>query len=204
MTNQTTKKAQASPGNTAAAAPPRPNVSRLSPGQKPPVATTHGKTVTSTSAGPRPGTLTLHLSRIIKAPAERIYQCFLDPDAYAKWLPPHGFSGTVHKMEAKVGGTYSMSFQTINRSWSHTFGGKYTELVPGKRIVHTDAFEEGPSAPAGTTMKVTIDFTKVPEGTRLDITQEGIPEGPMADGSPIGWGQSLDNLANLCEQELPF
>ena len=88
--------------------------------------------------------------------------------------------------------------------WSHTFGGKYTELVPGKRIVHTDAFEAGPGVPEGTSMKVTIDFTEVAGGTRVDITQEGIPKGPMADGSPIGWGQSLDNLAALCEQELPF
>ncbi len=186
---------------------PKTQTRQTSPPTNPPtvpMATVPGKTVSATSDGPRPDTVTLRLSRIIKAPAQRIYQCFLDPDAYAKWLPPHGFSGTVHSMDPKVGGTFRMSFQTINRSWTNTFGGKYAELVPGKRIVYSNQFEAGAGVPVGTQMRVTIELTKVPDGTRVDITQEGIPKGPMADGSPIGWGQSLDNLAALCEQELPF
>lgn len=163
----------------------------------------HGKTTATTSEGPRPNTLTLRLSRVIQAPPERIYQCFLDPDASAKWLPPHGFTGKVHGMEAKVGGKFRMSFSTINRSWTHFFGGTYRELVPGKRIVYTNHFETDDPSMQGE-MLVTIDLTPVAGGTRLDITQAGIPKGPAADGSPIGWSQSLDNLAALCEQELPF
>jgi uncharacterized protein YndB with AHSA1/START domain len=164
--------------------------------------TKHGATTATTSAGPRPDSLTLRLSRVIKAPPERIYQCFLDADAYAKWLPPHGFTGKVHKMEPKVGGSFRMSFSTINRSMTHFFGGTYKELVPNKRIVHTDRFED-PAMGAGE-MTVTIELTKVEGGTRVDIVQAGIPKGPAADGAPVGWSQSLDNLAALCEQELPF
>ncbi|HUR63279.1 MAG TPA: SRPBCC family protein [Candidatus Thermoplasmatota archaeon] len=164
--------------------------------------TTHGKTTATTSEGPRPNSLTLRLSRVIKAPPERVYQCFLDPDAYAKWLPPHGFTGKVHTMEPKVGGAFRMSFSTINRNWTHAFGGTYKELVPNKRIVHTDRFED-PAMGEGE-MTVTIELTKVEGGTRVDIVQAGIPNGPAADGAPVGWSQSLDNLAALCEQELPF
>jgi uncharacterized protein YndB with AHSA1/START domain len=167
-----------------------------------PTTTKHGATTATTSEGPR-DTLTLRLSRTIKAPPERVYQCFLDPDAYAKWLPPHGFTGKVHRMEPKVGGTYRMSFSTINRGWTEFFGGKYTELVPNKRIVHTDRFETDDPSMQGE-MTVTIELTKVPAGTRVDIVQEGIPKGPAASGAPVGWSQSLDNLASLCEQELPF
>jgi uncharacterized protein YndB with AHSA1/START domain len=168
-----------------------------------PTTTKHGKTTATTSDGPRPDSVTLRLSRVIKAPPERVYQCFLDPDAYAKWLPPHGFTGKVHKMEPKVGGTFRMSFSTIDRSWSHSFGGQYKELVPNKRIVHTDRFETDDPSMQGE-MTVTIELTKVPEGTRVDIVQAGIPKGPAASGAPVGWSQSLDNLAALCEQELPF
>lgn len=148
------------------------------------------------------GTTSLRLVRVIKAPAERIYQCFLDPDAYAKWIPPHGFTGKVHKMDPKVGGTFRMSFSTINRSWSHAFGGKYLELVPNKRIVHTDKFEDESMGKG--TMTVTIDLKPVKGGTELTIVQAGIPKGPAGEGAPYGWSQSLDNLATLCEQELPF
>jgi uncharacterized protein YndB with AHSA1/START domain len=169
----------------------------------PTTATKHGATTATTSDGPRPNTLTLRLSRVIKAPPERIYQCFLDPDAYAKWLPPHGFTGKVHKMEPKVGGAFRMSFSTIDRKWTHFFGGTYGELVPNKRIVHTDRFETDDPSMQGE-MTVTIELTKVPGGTRIDIVQAGIPKGPAADGAPVGWSQSLDNLAALCEQELPF
>ncbi|MEA3203913.1 MAG: hypothetical protein QOI63_1593 [Thermoplasmata archaeon] len=165
--------------------------------------TTHGKTTATTSDGPRPDSVTLRLSRVIKAPPERVYQCFLDADAYAKWLPPHGFTGKVHTMEPKVGGTFRMSFSTIDRSWTHSFGGQYKELVPNQRIVHTDRFETDDPSMQGE-MTVTIELTKVAEGTRVDIVQAGIPKGPAASGAPVGWSQSLDNLAALCEQELPF
>ena len=148
------------------------------------------------------GTTSLRLVRTIKAPAQRIYQCFLDPDAYAKWIPPHGFTGKVHHMDPKVGGTFRMSFATINRSWSHSFGGTYKELVPYKRIVHTDKFEDESMGKG--TMTVTIDLKPVKGGTEVTIVQAGIPKGPAGEGAPYGWSQSLDNLAMLCEQELPF
>ena len=162
---------------------------------------TLGKTSATVTPG-ADGTTTLRLVRTIKAPAERVYQCFLDPDAYAKWIPPHGFTGKVHHMEPKVGGTYRMSFSTIDRKWTHAFGGVYLELVPNKRIVHTDKFED-PAMGQGT-MTVTIDLKPVKDGTEVTIVQAGIPAGPAADGAPYGWSQSLDNLAQLCEAELPF
>ena len=149
-------------------------------------------------------TTSLHMVRVIKAPAERIYQCFVDSDAMAKWLPPHGFTGRVHSNDPKVGGSYRMSFATIGRSWGHTFGGTYLELVPGKRIVYTNRFESDDPVMAGAEMRTTIDFRKVAGGTELTIVQDGIPAGPAADGSPYGWSQSLENLARLCEAELPF
>ncbi len=150
-----------------------------------------------------PGTATVRLTRVFKAPPERLWKCFTDPDAYAKWLPPHGFTGHVHHMDAKVGGTFRMSFQTINRSWSETFGGRYVEMAPYERLVHTNKFETDDPAMQGE-MTTTITFTPVPGGTRVDVVQEGIPPGPAADGAPVGWGQSLDNLQRLVEQELPF
>lgn len=150
-------------------------------------------------------TVSLRLRRIIKAPAQRIYQAFLDPDALAKWIPPHGFTGHVHHLEPKVGGTFRMSFNTIGRTWGHTFGGRYLELKPYERIVHTDRFEgDMPGFPSDTEMRVTITLKPVPGGTEVNIVQEGIPKGPAADGAPVGWGQSLDNLQRLCEVELPF
>lgn len=163
---------------------------------------TRGKTLaigntTATVGGNPDGTTTLRLTRVIKAPAESIYRCFLDADAYAKWLPPHGFSGKVHQMEPKVGGTYRMSFSTLDRKMTHVFGGRFVELVPNRRIVHTDRFED--PAMGTSEMTVTIDLVPVKGGTRLEIEQRGIPPGPAADGAPFGWSQSLDNLANLCE-----
>ncbi len=147
-------------------------------------------------------TTSLRLVRVIKAPPERVYQCFLDPDAMAKWLPPHGFTGHVHAMDARVGGKYRMSFSTINKKWTSFFGGTYKELVPGKRIVHTDKFED--ASMGDSEMTVTIDFKPVKGGTEITILQEGIPAGPAADGAPYGWSQSLDNLTRMCEAELPF
>jgi uncharacterized protein YndB with AHSA1/START domain len=160
-----------------------------------------GATTASTSKN-ADGTLTLRLSRFIKAPPQRVYDCFLDPDALAKWIPPNGFTGKVHKMEARVGGTYRMSFSTINRSWTSYFGGKYLELVPGKRIVHTDKFED--ESMGKSEMTVTIELQAANGGTQVNIVQSGIPAGPAADGAPYGWSQSLDNLARLCEAEVPF
>jgi len=104
-------------------------------------------------------------------------------------------------MEPKVGGTYRMSFSTIDRKWSHAFGGVYLELVPNKRIVHTDKFED--EAMGKGQMTVTIDLKPVAGGTLVTIVQAGIPKGPAGEGAPYGWSQSLDNLATLCEQELP-
>jgi uncharacterized protein YndB with AHSA1/START domain len=161
---------------------------------------TLGATKASTEEA-KDGTLTLRLTRVIKAPAERIYQCFLDPDALAKWIPPHGFVGHVDKLEPKVGGRYHMSFATISKSWTQSFGGTYKELVPGKRIVHTDRFDD-PGMKGE--LLVTIDLVPVAGGTEVRIEQRGIPKGPMSDGAPYGWSQSLDNLATLCEIELPF
>jgi len=154
----------------------------------------------------KPELTTLRLTRVIKAPAERIYKAFLDPDAMAKWLPPHGFTGHVHQIDARVGGTYRMSFSTINRSWTHSFGGKYLELKPYEKIVHTDKFEgDVPGFPPGHEMTVTITFKPVKGGTEVNIVQEGLPKGsPATDGAPEGWKQSLDNLQRLCEAEVPF
>lgn len=146
--------------------------------------------------------VTLRLKRVIKAPAERIYQAFLDPDALAAWLPPDGMVARTHSMDARVGGSFRMSFYTVNKSWSNTFGGKYVELVPNRKIVHTDAFETDDPTMKGE-MRVTIVLTPQEGGTLLEITQEGIPA-PVAGGSPYGWAQSLNKLAQLTEPELPF
>ncbi len=148
-------------------------------------------------------TVTLRLKRTLCAPAERVYSAFVDPDALAAWLPPHGMVARTHEMDARVGGKFRVSFYTVNKSWSSTFSGRYLELVPGRRLVHTDSFESGdPSAPGE--LRVTIAFTPVEGGTTLDIEQAGIPVGPMANGAPYGWAQSLDKLAQLVEPELPF
>jgi uncharacterized protein YndB with AHSA1/START domain len=138
-------------------------------------------------------TATVRVSRVLAAPPERIWRCFVDPDAYAKWLPPHGFTGHVHHMDAKVGGTFRMSFSTINRSWSNTFGGRYVEMKP---------FESDDLGMQGE-MLTTITLRPVPGGTEVTAVQERIPAA-AAEGAPIGWGQSLDNLQRLVEQELPF
>jgi uncharacterized protein YndB with AHSA1/START domain len=147
-------------------------------------------------------TVTLRLKRVIKATPEKIYKAFLDPDALAAWLPPHGMVARTHSMDARVGGTFRMSFYTVNKSWSSSFGGTYVELVPSKKIVHTDKFETDDPSMQGE-MRVTIQLTPVAEGTLIEIVQEGIPA-PVAAGSPYGWSQSLDKLAQLVEPELPF
>lgn len=160
-----------------------------------------GKTTATVKTGEK--TVTLRLSRVIKASPEKVYKAFLDPDALAAWLPPNGFMARTHALDARVGGKFRMSFYTANKSWEQAFGGEYLELVPNRKIVHTDRFETDDPSMQGT-MTVTIQLTPVQDGTLVEVLQEGIPVGPSASGAPYGWAQSLDKLANLVEPELPF
>ncbi len=145
-----------------------------------------------------PSTIKLH--RVFKTRPERLYKAFLDPEAMAKWLPPHGFTGKVHSMDARVGGGYKMSFTNLTTGSSHSFGGKYLELVPNQRIVHTDQFDD-PNLPG--TMTVTIEIRKVMVGAELHVTQEGIPDVIPAEACYLGWGESLELLKLLVEPEIP-
>jgi uncharacterized protein YndB with AHSA1/START domain len=144
------------------------------------------------------GTVRLH--RVLRAPPERIYKAFLDADAMAKWLPPNGFTGKVHQMDAKVGGSYKMSFTNFSTGHSHSFGGKFLELVPSQRIRHTDKFDD-PNLPGE--MQTTISLKKVFCGTELNIVQEGIPEAIPVEACYLGWQESLTLLAQLVEAEIP-
>jgi uncharacterized protein YndB with AHSA1/START domain len=144
-----------------------------------------------------PNTVRLH--RVLRAPAERIYRAFLDPDAMSKWLPPHGFIGKVHHLDAKVGGSYKMSFTNWTTGTSHSFGGKYLELVPNERIRHTDVFDD-PNLPGE--MQVTITLKKVSVGTDVSIVQEGIPDAIPAEACYLGWQESLTLLTQLVEPEI--
>jgi uncharacterized protein YndB with AHSA1/START domain len=143
---------------------------------------------------------TVRLHRVIRAPAERVYRAFLDPDAMAKWMPPHGFTGKVHHIDAKVGGTYKMSFTNFSTGQTHAFGGKYLELVPNERIRNTDVFDD-PNLPGE--MQTTVSIREVSCGTELDIVQEGIPEAIPPEGCYLGWQESLTLLAQLVEAEIP-
>jgi uncharacterized protein YndB with AHSA1/START domain len=145
-------------------------------------------------------TNTVRLHRVLRAPPERVYKAFLDSGAKCKWLPPHGFTGTVHHMDVKVGGSYRMSFTNFSTGQSHSFGGKYLELVPGSRIRYTDAFED-PNLPGE--IQVTITLKKVSCGTELNIVQEGIPEVIPLEPCYLGWQESLGMLAALVEPEIP-
>ncbi len=142
---------------------------------------------------------TIHLHRILRAPPERVYRAFLDADALVKWLPPHGFTAKVHHLDAKVGGTYRMSFTNFSSGNSHAFGGEYLELVPGERIRHTDVFDD-PNLPG--TLTVTLTFRKVFCGTELDVVQEGIPDMIPVQACHMGWQESLALLAQLVEPEI--
>jgi len=144
------------------------------------------------------GTVRLH--RVLKAPPERVYRAFLDPDAIAKWLPPHGFTGKVHHLEAKTGGTFKMSFTNLGTGHSHSFGGKYIELLPNERIRHTDKFDD-PNLPGE--MQVTVSLKKVFCGTELSIVQEGIPTAIPVEACYLGWQESLLLLTQLVEPEIP-
>jgi uncharacterized protein YndB with AHSA1/START domain len=137
---------------------------------------------------------------VLRAPPERVYRAFLDADAMAKWLPPNGFTGKVHHVDAKVGGTYKMSFANFTTGKSHSFGGTYLELTPQKLIRHTNQFE-GPSLPGE--MQTTISLKPVFCGTELNITQEGIPAAIPAEACYLGWQESLTLLAKLVEAEIP-
>jgi uncharacterized protein YndB with AHSA1/START domain len=138
--------------------------------------------------------------RVLKAKPERVYRAFLDADAMAKWLPPHGFTGHVHHLEAKVGGTYRMSFTNFSTGKGHFFGGKFIELVPNERIRHTDQFDDA-NLPGQ--MQTTITLKPVFCGTELNIVQEGIPDVIPPEACCLGWQESLELLAKLVEPEIP-
>jgi uncharacterized protein YndB with AHSA1/START domain len=145
-------------------------------------------------------TSTVRFHRVLRAPPERIYRAFLDPDAMVKWLPPYGFTGKVHQLDAKVGGTYKMSFTNFSTGQSHSFGGKYLELVRNERIRHTDAFDD-PNLPGE--MQTTVSLKEVSCGTELNVVQEGIPGAIPAEMCYLGWQESLALLARLVEAEVP-
>jgi uncharacterized protein YndB with AHSA1/START domain len=138
--------------------------------------------------------------RVLRAGPEKVYRAFLDADAKAKWLPPNGFTCKVHHMEAKVGGTYKMSFTNFTTGHSHSFGGKYVELVPQERIRYTDRFDD-PNLPGE--MQTTITMKKVSVGTELNIVQEGLPAAIPPEACYLGWQESLTQLAHLVEPEIP-
>jgi uncharacterized protein YndB with AHSA1/START domain len=144
------------------------------------------------------GTIRLH--RVLRAKPERIYRAFLDADALAKWLPPYGFTCKVHHMDAKVGGTFKMSFTNFTSGNGNSFGGEYLELVPSKTICYTDKFDD-PNLPGK--MKTTVTLTQVSCGTEIAIVQEGIPEVIPLEMCYLGWQESLAQLANLVEPEIP-
>lgn len=145
-----------------------------------------------------PSTIRLH--RVLKAPPERVYRAFLDPDAVVKWSPPNGFTGKVHAMDARVGGAYRMSFTNFATGSSHSFGGTYLELVPNEKIRHTDAFDDA-NLPGA--MQVTVELRQVSCGTELTITQEGVPDVIPAEACYLGWQESLVLLGRLVETEVP-
>jgi uncharacterized protein YndB with AHSA1/START domain len=145
-------------------------------------------------------TNTIRLHRVLRATPERVYRAFLDADALAKWLPPNGFIGKVHHLEAKVGGTHKMSFTNFSTGHTHSFGGKYLELVPNERIRNTDRFDDA-SLPGE--MQTTVSLKPVSCGTDVHIVQEGIPEMIPTESCYLGWQESLVLLAQLVEAEVP-
>jgi uncharacterized protein YndB with AHSA1/START domain len=142
---------------------------------------------------------TIRLHRVLRAKPERVYRAFLNPGAMAKWLPPHGFTCTVHEMNAEVGGTYRMSFTNFSSGNGQSFGGEYVELVPSEKIVYTDRFDD-PNLPGE--MRTTVTLKPVSCGTDLTIVQEGVPEVIPAEMCYLGWQESLGQLAQLVEPEI--
>jgi uncharacterized protein YndB with AHSA1/START domain len=145
-------------------------------------------------------TNTVRLQRVLRAPPERVYRAFLDADAMAKWLPPYGFTCKVHDMDAQVGGTYRMSFTNFTNDYGHSFGGVYRELVPFERIRYTASFDD---AHLPGEMQTTIVLKPVSCGTELNVVQEGLPEAIPIEMCYLGWQESLAQLANLVEPEIP-
>ena len=145
-------------------------------------------------------TRAVRLHRVLRATPERVYRAFLDADAMVKWVPPNGFTGRVHHLEAKVGGTYKMSFTNFTTGHSHSFGGEYLDLIPNERIRHTDKFDDL-NLPG--VMQTTISLKKVLVGTEVDIVQEGIPEVIPLEACYLGWQESLSLLVKLVEAEIP-
>lgn len=143
---------------------------------------------------------TVKFQRVFRAPAERVFRAFIDPDAMAKWLPPHGFTGRVHEMDARVGGGYRMSFTNLGNGQSHSFGCTFLELLPSERLSHTDRFDDS-NLPGE--MVTTITFKTVLVGTEVNIEQAGIPDLIPAEACCLGWQESLQLLALLVEAEIP-
>ncbi len=144
-----------------------------------------------------PGTVRLH--RVLATKPDKVYRAFIEADAMAKWLPPNGFTCTVHQLDAKVGGTHKMSFRNFTTGASHSFGGQYLELVPGGRLRYTDKFDDA-NLPGE--MQVTVTLKKVMVGTDVTIVQEGIPDAIPVEACYLGWQESLRNLARLVEPEI--
>jgi uncharacterized protein YndB with AHSA1/START domain len=144
------------------------------------------------------GTVQLH--RVLRAPPERVYRALLDPDAMVKWLPPNGFTGKVAHLDARVGGTFKMSFTNFNSGKSESFGGEFLELVPNERIRHTDKFDDA-NLPGE--MVTTISLKNVSCGTELRVVQQGVPEMIPLEACYLGWQESLVLLAKLVEAEAP-
>lgn len=142
---------------------------------------------------------TVRLHRVLKASAEKVYRAFLSPDALAKWMPPNGFTAAVHHIDAKVGGTFKMSFTNFTTQEAHSFGGEYLELIPNELLRYTDKFDD-PNLPG--TMSVTVTLKKVLCGTELNIVQEGIPEVIPTEMCYLGWQESLSALALLVEPDI--
>jgi uncharacterized protein YndB with AHSA1/START domain len=143
---------------------------------------------------------TIELHRVIRTSPDRVYRAFVDADAMAKWLPPNGFTGRVHHLDAKVGGTYKMSFTNFTSGDSHSFGGTFLDLVPGELVRYTDTFDD-PNLPGE--MVTTVTLKAVSVGTELDIVQEGVPAVIPAEACYLGWQESLTLLAKLVEAEIP-
>lgn len=143
---------------------------------------------------------TVRLQRVLRAPPQRVYKAFVEADALAKWLPPHGFTCKVHHLEARVGGTFRMSFTNFGNGGGNAFGGQYLELVPGERIRYTDVFDD-PNLPGE--MVVTVTLTQVLCGTELQVVQEGIPAVIPVEMCYLGWQESLVQLAALVEPDIP-
>ena len=143
---------------------------------------------------------TVHLHRILKTKPEKVYRAFLEPAAMAKWLPPHGFTCTVHHLDAKVGGTFKMSFSNFSTGNGHSFGGEYQALIPGEFVQYTDKFDD-PNLPGEMTVKITLKAVMC--GTDISIEQSGIPEMIPVEMCYLGWQESLAQLANLVEPDIP-